>query len=273
MSSKPEYVSDPEDGMRAMRVGDWGKAKYDILRKYVQAASTARKKWPEHCFVDLYCGPGRINYKTGGGFADGGAIVAWRQSVASREPFTKVYISDLDPLNVECCSKRLRQLGATVVEQVGKAVEIAPKVADMLPHGQHVAYLDPFSLGAMPFSVVQAFANLKKTDIILNYAISDQTRNLDKMMAKDIGDLDAFAPGWEQVIDPNMPIRGAWVQLVNYWLKLLMAEGVQYSEVMPEFKNTRGGVLYWLVYAAHHGHGFKLWESIANDGQRGLFGE
>jgi three-Cys-motif partner protein len=273
VAKKTEYVTDPSDGLRAMVVGAWGKEKYTILRDYIQSSHGARRKWPQHCFVDLYCGPGRIQYKGEGGFEDGGAITAWRQSQASSVPFTQVFISDMDSENVESCAKRLRVLGAPVSQFVGKAVDVAAKVAREMPHGMHLAYLDPFSLGAMPFDVVKPLVKLPKLDLIANYSAYDQARNLDRMMIGEIGDLDAFAPGWRSVIDAQTSIRSARIKLVNYWRSLLVKEGIQYSEEMPEFLNARNGLLYWLIFASHNPLGDKLWKSINDSNQPSLFAD
>lgn len=273
MGKKTEYVTDPSDGMRAMVVGRWGEDKYKYLRHYVQSASGARAKFTRRAYVDTFCGPGRVKYSDTGEFADGGAIAAWRQSFKSKSPFTQVFISDADGENVRCCEARLKALGANVVAKVGRAVDLAPIIARELPYGQHLAFLDPFSLGALPFEAIKPFAAIKKLDLIVNYSAYDQTRNILRMRLREIGGLDAFAPGWDKVISPDSTALRSRLQLMDYWRNLLVGVGMKYSEEMPEMRNSKKGLLYWLVFAAHHPFANKLWDSITDDGQGDLFSQ
>ena len=267
MSRKTEFRNDALDGLNAMVVGIWGKEKYTLLRDYIQSSSRARKKWSQRTYIDLYSGPGRVIYRETGEYADGGALVAWKQSVAFDAPFTHMYISDSDPKNVEACEQRLKALGAPVTAHVGTAVSMAPKIASSLPNGLHLGLFDPFSLGALPFDTLRPFAAMKSFDMIINYAAADQQRNLDSMMIGKIEGLDEFAPGWQKVIDANRPVKAVRLELVNYWLKLLNGAGITHSQEMPLIVNSKRGPLYWLVFAGHHTLGDKLWKSINADGQ------
>ena len=268
MSGKTKYLQAP-DGMRAMVIGEWGKEKYTLLRNYIQSSSGARAKWPKRAYVDLYCGPGQVVYRNSKEFADGGALVAWKQSVASGAPFTHIFISDLDAENVAACEKRLKAANAPVISHVGAAAKLAPVIAAQLPKsGLHLGFFDPFSISALPFRTLVPFAAIKTLDMIVNYAAGDQQRNLDSMMIGKFEGLDQFAPGWQQVIDANRPAKAVRLQLVNYWRELLTGAGIQYAQEMPLIVNSRRGPLYWLVFASHHPLADKLWKSI-NVGHQG----
>ena len=46
--------------------------------------------------------------------AGSGSLIAWRQSVASSAPFTRLLVGDLDPSKTEACGVRLKAAGAVV---------------------------------------------------------------------------------------------------------------------------------------------------------------
>lgn len=271
MSAKTKYVTAP-DGLRAMVVGEWGREKYKYLGDYIVATSYARKEWPAQTYVDLFCGPGMVQFRDTKEFADGGAVLAWKKSVAGNAPFTHLHISDIDPENVEACEKRLKALGAPVSSQVGTAVDLAHATASKLPrNGVHLGFFDPFSLASLPFDILKPFAKIPHFDMLTNYAAGDQQRNLDSLLIGKIEGLDEFAPGWKNSIDENRPATAVRLQLVNYWRGLLADAGIQNSVEMPLIVNSKRGPLYWLVFSAHHKMPHKVWKSLTKSTQGTLF--
>src|SRR5262249_38657821 len=79
----------PDDG----GVGSWvPEKKHTLLAKLLGGTRAARAKWSERIFIDPFCGPGRIRVKGEFFTRDGGAVVAWRQSLTHNCEFTRMFI-------------------------------------------------------------------------------------------------------------------------------------------------------------------------------------
>lgn len=185
------YACDPADNERAAIVKAHARHKYILLRKYVDICSSVRHKWPARCcYIDLYCGPGRSRVGSGGEFVDGSATVAWKASLEVKRGrdsrFAECFIADVDAQNVRVAKARLQSLGASVIDFVGEAKATVESVLARLPsNGLHLAFLDPYGLRALPFSVIQSLAARSSLDILLHFSIMDLRRNLGKFLSGD----------------------------------------------------------------------------------------
>ena len=48
------------------------------------------------------------------------------------------------------------------------------------PYGLHLAFLDPFNLAQLPFSIIEKMLRVKRMDMIIHVSLQDFQRNLDK---------------------------------------------------------------------------------------------
>lgn len=254
-----------------MVVGAWGQEKHDLLAKYVVGTRRMRDDWPRRTYVELFCGPGRVYYEHAGP-CDGSALRAWRASQRGGE-FTEFYVNDFDSESAELCHARLERAGAPRVEHFTEAADVAgPKILERLKGpGLHTVLLDPFSIAVLPFSLVKPFASHRKVDLIVNFNLQDLTRTLHLNMGGKSSALDAFAPGWREVIergDSRRVIRG---KVIQHWLKLLKACGIKDAEQKPLVTDSRKGIAkYHLVYASHHPSPLKVWDDVAKGPTRSL---
>lgn len=86
-----------ERGRQGDGVGDWVPLqKHTFLAKYIEGTRQARKKFRQRIFIDLFCGPGRIQVKMEAGTRHGGSLVGWQHSKFSDASFTACLIGDLD---------------------------------------------------------------------------------------------------------------------------------------------------------------------------------
>jgi hypothetical protein len=138
------------------------------VRNWLQQPNTAGAT-----FIDLFSGPGRVRIRDSSDVLDGSPLVAWQQSVSTKAQFTQVYVADAHPALADAAAKRLSAVGAPV----------------------HFAFLDPFSLGVLPFEVIRKLARLKRMDILIHVSVQDRNRNLRKCTKKSASQLDTFAPG------------------------------------------------------------------------------
>jgi three-Cys-motif partner protein len=51
-------------------------------------------------------------------------------------------------------------------------------VRDLNPKGLHFAFLDPYNLENLPFSIISRLAKLPRMDMLIHVSISDLQRNL-----------------------------------------------------------------------------------------------
>jgi three-Cys-motif partner protein len=268
-------TADKADGLPVMEVGEWANDKHAILARYIDASRGARAKFPKNSFVDVFCGPGRVQPRDSGNVQDGGAVAAYKMALQGGAGFSKMYVSDLSPDFSSACQSRLATLGATVVVDAGTAEMVAPKFARQLDQfqGLHLIYADPCNMESMPFKVFQPFFFLKRVDFIIHFSTNDLQRNIEGELAKESSYLDDFAPGWRAVVRLESPatMRGKFFE---YWASLFAKEGFKLASHIPLIVNTNKAPLYRLVMFSRHPLADKLW--IATSGankQPDLFGD
>jgi three-Cys-motif partner protein len=273
MASKAKYRDDPADGLPAMEVGDWSREKHDLIAKYIDGTRLMRRRWPRRTYSELFCGPGRVWYKNRGPFAPGSAVRAWIASRRDGAEFTEINVNDADQVNAAACVERLRVSGIEPHMDSMPANEAAPRILERIGRkGLHLVLLDPFSIGAMPFSLVEGFARHPKVDLIINYSVLDVQRNLLRNMRGDSDEMDRFCPGWREAIEGVHGRRAQRGRVLERWLELLKGCGATYSREMPLVRDARRRVpLYYLIFAAHHDAPVRIWGDVARDAQRDMF--
>lgn len=145
------------DGLPASDVGIWTLEKHERLRKYIESSRAARRKFGGRTtYVDLYCGPGRSRLRETGAFIDGSPLVAWDAGAKHGVQFAEFFIADSEQQYVDAARVRLESKGAKVRVFPGDADSVVDAVVSALdPRGLHLALLDSYNLGALPFGVIQ----------------------------------------------------------------------------------------------------------------------
>lgn len=273
MPTKPKeerYEIDPQDGFPREIVGSWAAEKHQRLRHYIDISRAARRKFKgDSTFIDLYCGTGRARIKQTQEIVDGGALTAGLEA-GKKDPFGRMYVADLDAENVNACTTRMTQAGLVNVEAlVGPADRTVQTIVSKLsPSGLHFAFLDPYNLMTMPFSVIQALAKFPRMDLLIHFSMMDLQRNVGQLMKSER--LNEFAPGWQDSIDPN--VRGdIKVQSVfQYWCELIKSLGYKDPTYQAELvKGDRNQPLYRLVLASKADLGKQFWAEISNISPQG----
>ena len=204
---RPKSQKDPcpdlpvERGPEQKGVGRWvPEHKHRLLAEYLHGTRQAWKKWPRRVFIDPFCGPGRIQVKGESFTRDGGAVVAWRQSVESGMPFTSMLVGDIDPVKASACEQRLKELGAPVRAVPGAALSTARLMAGMVPKSALcMAYIDPYNLELLSFSIIEALAGLK-VDFAVHFSTMDLQRNVEFEFDPSRARFDDTAPGWRESV-------------------------------------------------------------------------
>lgn len=266
-----------EDGLEIDEVGSWAKEKHARLRRYVDISRAVRGKFLRQSgsatYVDLFCGAGRSFIRDTDEKIDGSPLVAFKSARDGGEPFSEIHIADVQEEKVSAASRRIAKAGAKVFSYVGKAEDVAPKIAARLdPHGLHFVFLDPYNLDSLPFSVIEAFGGLKHIDLLIHVSALDLQRNLDPYTKPGDKRLERFAPGWREHVDLSQSQQRIRAALLEYWAGRFETLGLSTAKhaelVSGQERNQR---LYWLILVSRHEIARNFWEKIRNvSGQREL---
>jgi three-Cys-motif partner protein len=251
-------------------VGPWVSEKHERLRKYVDSYRSARAMFlpPKGsggaAYIDLYSRPGRSQVEGTGQFIDGSPLVAYRAAQRSGTRFSDLHFNDLDGENVRALRQRIAKLGGAA-QYYNEAAEAAVDriVYALNPAGLHFAFLDPYNLENLPFSIIAKLATLPRMDMLIHVSIFDLQRNLRRYLT-DGRILDAFIPGWRTAVDVNRTDQVVRTQLLRHWLGLIRSLGTTPADGIELVSATGGQRLYWLVFVSAHPLGRKLWNDIRN---------
>ncbi len=261
---------DPIDGVVASIVGPWAAEKHERLKRYIDAYRSARAKFlPPRgsggaAYIELFAGPGRSQLEDTGEFIDGSPLVAFKAARQSRTPFSDLHFNDIDEENIVALGERIAVLGGAANYYWEPAERVVDRIVYALnPDGLHFAFLDPFNLENLPFSIIRRLANLPRMDMLIHVSIFDLQRNLRRYL-EDGRILDAFMPGWRENLDSNRNDQAVRTYLLHHWLGLIRELGKSPAEGIELVSATRGQRLYWLVFVSAHELGHKLWNDIRN---------
>jgi three-Cys-motif partner protein len=271
-------ILDPNDGEVADEVGAWTAKKHECLRRYVHITSGVRRKFlgPHRAgctFIDLFCGCGRARLRENHAWIDGSAAVAWLQSKGAKTPFTETIISDSNSTRRSICANRLRKMGAVVRELDGDAVSAAKlAVTTVDQEALHTAFIDPYTLRALDFRIIETLAKLKRIDMVIHISTMDLQRNLVENLSSEDSDFDYFCPGWRDHIKIAGSDEKLRADILEYWKSKIVLLGVWPSKTMRLVTGTYGQRLYWLAVASKHPLAHSFWEIASNiDKQGSLF--
>jgi three-Cys-motif partner protein len=269
---------DGGDGLPAEIVKPWAKEKHEYLCRYIQISSATRRKYigPGNggaAYIDLFCGPGKAFIPETNEWIDGGVIAAWKRSIESRSPFSKIIVGDSDPLRLDASVARLSELGAPVVRIDGPAVDCALQASLKAPSsGLNFSFLDPYSLGALDFEIIKTLSRLRRIDILVHVSAMDLQRNLGANILNEQTAFDTFAPGWRTHVNLMQSQPRVRKEVFAYWRTLVAGLGVWPSSEIRLITGTKKQPLYWLLLAARHKLAHQFWATASNrDGQGKLF--
>lgn len=269
---------DGDDGLPLENdVGDWAVDKYRVLVRYLNLQAGPRSGFlgpdkGQACYIDLFCGPGRASIKNSGRYVDGSPVVAWRASVKEDAPFSALYIADKDAVRREACAERLRRLNAPVIVVGGDAAMAARWIAEHVPsYGLHFAFLDPYSLGELRFEILKTLASVRRMDIMVHLSAMDLFRNLDRNIARERREFDAFAPGYHEHVSVKLPRAEMRRAVIEYWKGLVSGLRMDAGTEMHRVQNLKNRDLYWLLLLSKHELARKFWKiALKSEPQRSL---
>jgi len=254
------------DGLPVSDVHEWALEKHERLRRYIDAAHGARGKFSSRAYVDLYCGPGASRVIESGMSIDGSPLVAFDAAARQGDQFTEFLVADANEEYVRAANARLDAKGSRVRAFVGEANVVVEQIAEALdPNGLHLAFLDPYNLVGLPFSVIERLARFRHMDLIIHVSSMDLKRELHNYLKPEGRKaLDAFAPGWRDHVDTKQRQDLIRKEIFAHWCNLLKRLGTSANDRVEAVDNSKHSDLYWLVFVSRHPLAHKLWEAICN---------
>jgi three-Cys-motif partner protein len=193
-----------DDGLPMTEVGTWTLDKHKRLEKYVHITRYVRRRFAKSAatYIELFCGPGRSFIEDTSEIIEGSAIIAAQTAKDGGYPYTDIHLADADKSFVEAACKRMPRGVGHVHPYVGDAERTVNDVAPHLnKHGLHFAFLDPYGLDPLSFSILEKLAAFKHMDMLIHVSILDFQRNLRRYMKEEAETLERFAPGWRNAGD------------------------------------------------------------------------
>lgn len=259
-----------DDGLPIGDVGPWAKEKLDRLRKYVDISRAARRKFVQGSggatYIDLFCGAGRSVIRDTGERIDGSPLVALKCARDGGVPFSEIYIADVSKEGGEAAAKRIHAAGGSAHVEIGRAEDTAARIVERLnPYGLHFAFLDPYNLQDMPFSVIETLSKLKRVDMLVHVSAQDLQRNLHSYTRPGDRRLESFAPGWRKAVDFHQSQKAIRAAILTFWVSKLAALGLppaRHAELVSG--TTKNQRLYWLMFVSRSEFAKGLWDKIRN---------
>jgi three-Cys-motif partner protein len=257
------------NGLVLDEVGPWVKEKHERLRKYVDITRATRRKWVQGSggatYLDLFCGSGRAIIRDTDEVIDGSPLVAFKAARDGGVPFSEIHLADAAEDRCRAAEQRIIAEGGAAKIEIGNAEDTVGQIISKLnPYGLHFAFLDPYNLEALPFSIIEALAKFKYIDMLIHISVHDLQRNFERYSATQGSALDRFAPGWRKSVSLEQSKSATRAAYVAYWAAEMEKLGfapARYELISGPIKNQR---LYWLVMVSHHTLAQKFWDQIRN---------
>jgi three-Cys-motif partner protein len=131
-----------------------------------------------------------------------------------------------------------------------------------------MAYIDPYNLELLSFSIIEELAKLK-VDLAVNFSTMDLQRNAELEFDPKRARFDGTAPGWRR--DPdilNASKQNLALAFFKYWCDLVRALGFEHSKEMPLVRNEQGRAIYRMVFFARHDLPNRIWSDVARGPNR-----
>lgn len=255
-------------------IGYWSEIKLEIIKEYASAYSTilAKQEHPrlKHVYIDAFSGGGFHVTKTEGGLVWGSPSNA----LLTNPPFSEYHFIDLDQSNIETLRSLIdsRKLGPYNPETVFTynadcnqilLEEVFPRVK-YEDYKRCLCLLDPYGLH-LNWEVIFTAGQMRSIEIFLNFPITDMNRNVllkdkDKVENSQLERMNRYwgDDSWKEVAytsndnlfgfdekTNNQVIVDAFVE------RLKNVAGFKYVPKPIPMKNTKGGVIYYLIFASH----------------------
>jgi len=252
-------------------IGYWSELKLDIIKKYAAAYSTilsaqTRPRF-QHLYIDAFAGAGIHLSKTTKTFVPGSPLNALHVD----PPFREYHFIDLDSSKTEHLRKLIGQRTDVFIHEGDSnrilVENIFPKVK-FEDYRRALCLLDPYGLH-LNWEVIKIAGQMKTIDMFLNFPVADINRNVlwrnpEGVDEDNIQRMNAFwgDVSWRDIAystekdlfdfpisrkEDNETIAESFCE------RLRKVAGFSYVPTPLPMRNSRGAVVYYMVFASHKG--------------------
>lgn len=289
-------------------VGPWAKEKLDALREYLEFYTKVLKNqghWLKGTiFVDAFAGPGKARVRTKGTSAaadvslfgevepptDPEAIEflkgSPRVALDIQNPFTRYVFIERDPARAAELRALANEYGTRRKVSVREG-DAGEELRSILESGldwskyRAVVFLDPFGMH-IPWSVIEALGRTKAIEVLVNFPLG---MAIQRFLVRS----GEIPEGWRETLDSFFGSRDWWqhayedsedlfgpktLKLKDSGIRLLewyrgrLKDAFGYVSPGRLIRNTRGGHLYYLVWAGPHRKGLDGANHILSKGEK-----
>ena len=259
-------------------IGPWSKIKLDIIREYSAAysriLSTQRNPRFTHIYIDAFAGPGYHISKQTREIIPGSPLNA----LYVPNPFTEYHFIDIDGDKVEELKKIVGKRENIYIHEGDCNSKLMEEVLPRVPYNKYrraLCILDPYSIN-YSWNVIEQIGRMRSVEIFLNFPTMYINRNVllkhpEKTSQRQIERMNTFWGDctWQEAAykeDKQLRLFGDISKtkvptdlLVEVYRKrLIEIAGFKYvPEPMP-MRNTKGAIVYYLLFATHNITGQKI---------------
>ncbi len=269
--SDEELQFDPDE------IGPWSEIKLEVIRKYASAYSRilSAQGYFRHHYVDAFSGAGLHLSKEGRRPIEGSPIIALR----TRPPFRGYHFIDMNSAKIQ----HLRQKAGDHPDAryyEGDCNDILLKqVFPQLLRDRYMrclCILDPYGL-QLDWQILQTAGLSGRIEIFLNFPIMDMNRNVfrknqDSVSAANVERMNRFwgDESWRSIAyNVQQDLFGPVSEKTDnetiaegFRQRLKNVAGFQYVADPLPMKNSRGAVVYYVLFASPNATGAKIVSEI-----------
>lgn len=257
--------------------GYWTRGKLDILRRYLDAFTTASKSTSERIYLDAFAGDPNNKDRLTGDTIEGSARIAL---TIKNPPFTHIRLFEKESkaqklessLRKDFPGRNLKVYGGDCNERLPEALNELKEIN----RAPTFAFVDPNGKEAK-WSTLEALAyfrpaRLTKAELFLLFAAPMFTRLLrvdgTPVRSQDIEDITALfgIENWQEIynarlkglIEPGQA-RDEYLNLMRWRLETVL--GYKWTHPL-KIHNERGHIIYFMIFATDHKAGDQIMSDL-----------
>lgn len=251
------------DGHLAIAAGEWAKEKLFYIQHYCYIFNAGMKdKWSTRAYIDLFAGPGKCVIEATGEEIDGSPLIALKCGV----PFTHYFFNDIEAQAIDSLKSRANPFTSANVTFFSKDCnEVIDDLLQLLPPSSlslDFCFIDPTNW-QIKFDSIRRLTKDRRMDLAITFHLGSIKR-----VAHDAPEkLDYFFDGsiWREKYK-GMLLAGRYEEgsraLLDVYEERLKSLDYKINDLVY-IKNTKGVLLYYLIYASKHSRGKDFWDKIS----------
>ncbi len=246
-------------------VGPWSEIKLEIIRDYAAAYSRILSAQGifEHIYIDGFCGAGVHISRATGGYIPGSPLNA----LNVKPPFREYHLIDIEGDKLDTLGLLVGDRPNVYLYKANCNRVLLERILPTVIYEQYrraLCLLDPYGLH-LDWRVIELAGRLRTVEIFLNFPIMHMNRgvlrrNPEKAVPSDVERMTTFwgDGSWRQIAYSKVP--GLFYEeeykknnraIVDAFVKRLkLSAGFQYVAKPFPMRNSKGAVVYYLLFAA-----------------------